>query len=308
MFCVISVGVQAGILIAKEGIAIAKEGIETLDKGLDLYNKHLDKIIPWSEFNKTIAKLNEYRSDYSKEAGALIGDIQTKLRDGLNAYFRATQTIFQWCGLAVGLLEDYKSLFVGELNQDLYNTQRDIILEVLKEGIEKMVKGREELTASSASFSVATGKLTDLNIRLAADFNENSDYYQAQRDHIRKVGYGSAAPFLIFGLAIAAGVVEGVMIPRLNEQMRSIENFYIEMKDEIELSKKNINLTENQLNKEIAHIGELENKAKSAQVFVKTKYTDGIRALLLKSVDKLITNCKEYRARHRDTNPLLKDV
>lgn len=299
---------QAGMAIAKEGLAISKEGIDTLDKGLDLYNKHLDKIIPWSEFNKTIAKLDEFRSDYSIEAGTLIGQIQTQLRDGLNAYFRATQNIFQWCGLAMGLLEDYKSLFDGELNQDIYTNQRDILLQVLQEGIEKMQKGKAELAASSSSFSDATGKLTDLNIRLAADFNENSEYYKAQKAHIRAVGYGSAAPFFIFGLAIAAGVIEGVMIPELNAKMESIEDFYIDMKTEIQVSKMNINLTSDQLNKEIAHIGELENKAITARVFVKTPYTNGIKTLLLRAVNNLIIKCREYRARHRDTNPLLKDA
>lgn len=297
---VISVGPAAGIAIAKEGIAVAKEGIETLDKGLDLYHKQLDKIIPWEEFNITVTKLNQYRSNYSTKAGALIGEVQTKLMDGMDAYSRATQNIYQWSGLAIDLLEPYKELFDGVLNQDLYTTQRQIIIQLLEQGIAKMEMGKAELAASSSSFNVAHGKLTELNRRLKDDFNENSEYYNEQISHIRAVGYRAAAPFSIFGLAIAAGVIEGKLIPDLNAKMREIEKFYDDIENEIQLSKININLTKGRLTDEITHIGELQNKAIAAQVFVRTPYTETIKKTLLKSVDNLLIKCRQYRERHQD--------
>lgn len=296
---------QAGIAIAKEGLAIAKDGIDTLDRGLELYNKHLDKIIPWAELNKTLDKLNEFRSDYSEQAAALISEIQTKMYDGMDAYFRATQNIFQWCGLVLDLLEDYTPLLEGEMNQALYDNQRDIILQALDDGIDRMEKGKEELATSSSSFNVAAGKLTQLNRRLSDDFNENSEYYQAQKAHIRTVGYGAAAPFLIFGITIAAGVIEGVLIPELNAKMEAIEEWYEDLRKEVSLSQMNIMITKDNLNREITHIGELQNKAVTARVFIRTTYTDKIKAKLVKSVNNLIAKCNEYRDRHSKANPEL---
>lgn len=250
---------------AKAGLEIANEGIDTLDKFLDLYNKVLDKVIPWQQFNKTITKLDQFQFDYSKEAAVLIGEIKTKMMDGMDAYFRATESIFEWCHLAIELLESYRTLFKGQMNQEKFDTQRALLLKVLEDGILKMTIGQQQLAQSSSSFNVASGKLETLNHRLASDFNQNSAYFQSQMERVRLTAYLGAAPFSIFGLAIAAGVVEGVLIPKLKAKMAEIEKWYNEVRAEVKISFKNIDDTKAKLNEEIRHIGVLKAQTDSTK-------------------------------------------
>lgn len=135
----------------KEALDIAKEGIESLDKDLDVHQM-ADKVVSWSKLNNIISQLGNHRLDFSKEAATLLSQIETKMLDVTDAYIRATQNIVQWSGLAVELLEPYKSFFDGEMDRDLYNTQRDILLQLLDDGITKINNGHEEIAAVSSSF------------------------------------------------------------------------------------------------------------------------------------------------------------
>lgn len=282
----------------KGGLDIAKEGIATLDKGFELYNKILDKIVPWSELNKTITKLDKYRSDYSEEASALIGDVKTKMMDGMDAYTRATQSVYEWCGLAVRLLATYKILFTGQMNQGKFAASRTFLLQVLEDGIKKMTVGQKELGDSSASFNVAAGKLTQLNHRLAADFDKNSEYCQSQISHIRAVAYGAAAPFLIFGLPIAAGIVEGILVPELHRKMAAIKKWYEDVSADVQNSFKDIDDTKAKLQEEIRNIGELKVQTKETETYIEVDNTPELKEIILKSVLDLIAKCEAYRIRH----------
>lgn len=284
----------------KAGLEVAKEGIDTLDKGIDLYNKILDKVVPWSELNQTITKLDKYRSDYSKEAAALIGEIKTKMMDGMDAYFRATQSVYEWCGLAVRLLTTYTTLFKGQMNQGKFNAQRTLLLKVLDDGIKKMTDGQKQLGDSSSSFNVAAGKLTSLNHRLATDFSQNSEYFQSQISRIRAVAYASAAPFTLLGLSIAAGVVEGKLIPELKAKMASIEKWYKDVTAEVEKSFKNIDDTKAKLKEEIRHIGDLKVQTETTKTYIELDDTPEMKEEVLTSVADLIKKCKEYQNRHMD--------
>jgi len=235
---------------------IAKEGIETLEKGLDLYRKHLVKIIPWEEFNKITAELNEHLSDSTK-AAALIGEIKSKLMAAMDAYLRETQNIYEWCGMVMDLLVPYKSLFDGEMNQEIYSNQRDIIAKVLTEGIAKMQSGKENFSTILTSFNRAYGKVVELNRVDKDDFKGNSELSQAEKADIsKKVG--------------------------------TLQNI--------------IGLTRGRLSDEIIHIGELQNKVLATRVFLQVPNTDNIKAGILRSVDNLLLECKEYRDRHNDYN------
>lgn len=277
---------------------VAKEGIETLDKGIDVYNKILDKVVPWEELNKTITKLDKYRSDYSKEAAELIGEVKTKMLDGMDAYFRATQSVYEWCGLAIKLLNTYTTLFKGQMNQSKFSAQRTLLLKVLDNGLEKMSAGQKQLGDSSSSFNVAAGKLTSLNYRLATDFSENSEYYKSQISRIRAVAYGAAAPFTLLGLSIAAGVVEGKLIPELKAKMASIEKWYKEVTVEVQNSFKNIDETKAMLKQEIRQIGDLRVQTDVTKTMVEMDDSPDLKKEVLASVADLIKKCKEYQTRH----------
>lgn len=304
-------------------MAIAKEGIDALDKAVDLYNKILDKAIPWAELNKTIQKLDEFRADYSQQAANLLGTIQTQLKNGMDAYFRATQSVYEWCGLSINLLNAYRKLFNDQMNQDKFNAQRAILLKILTNGIEKMNAAQRELGTAASAFNEGYGKLTALNTQLKNDFDSNSEYYQAQKTRIRATAYGAASfskffflflQFCIFqhfqnpnaffaailGLIIAAGVVEGKMIPELNAKMESIEKFYQSVTVSIQDAATKIDETKDKLKEEVRIIGDLKVEAEEVQTYVEIDSTTELKDSLLSSVANLIASCEKYRSRHSD--------
>lgn len=272
----------------KAALDIAKEGIESLDKTLDVYHNILDKAVPWKKLNETIAKLGNNHSNYSEKAVALIGQIETKMMDGMDAYIRATQNIFQWCGLTNELLEDYKTLFDGEMDQDIYNTQREILLQVLDNGITRMNKAQEELAASSSSFNVSAGELTQLNHRLADDFDARSEYFNSQMARIRLVALGAAAPFSIFGITIADGIVEGLLISQLKAKMKSTEKFYQDVFVDVENAVKSINDVRAKLEEDIKHIDHTKLQNQNTEINVESNVSPESKEALLQAIEHLI--------------------
>ncbi|EOU0395964.1 hemolysin HlyE, partial [Shigella sonnei] len=102
---------------------------------------------------------------------------------------------------------------------------------VLDDGITKLNEAQKSLLVSSQSFNNASGKLLALDSQLTNDFSEKSSYFQSQVDKIRKEAYAGAAagvvagPFgLIISYSIAAGVVEGKLIPELKNKLKSVQS------------------------------------------------------------------------------------
>ncbi len=91
-------------IVADKTVEVVKNAIETADGALDLYNKYLDQVIPWQTFDETIKELSRFKQEYSQAASVLVGDIKTLLMDSQDKYFEATQTVYEWCGVATQLL------------------------------------------------------------------------------------------------------------------------------------------------------------------------------------------------------------
>ncbi len=105
-------------IVADKTVEVVKNAIETADGALDLYNKYLDQVIPWQTFDETIKELSRFKQEYSQAASVLVGDIKTLLMDSQDKYFEATQTVYEWCGVATQLLAAYIFLF------DEYNEKK----------------------------------------------------------------------------------------------------------------------------------------------------------------------------------------
>ena len=117
-------------IVADKTVEVVKNAIETADGALDLYNKYLDQVIPWQTFDETIKELSRFKQEYSQAASVLVGDIKTLLMDSQDKYFEATQTVYEWCGVATQLLAAYIFLF-DEYNEKKASAQKDILIKVL---------------------------------------------------------------------------------------------------------------------------------------------------------------------------------
>lgn len=276
-------------------IETAREGIAVAGEALDLYNRVLDQVVPWQSFEETLAELDHFRSDYSKESGDLLGQIKTCLMDGMDAYFRSTQSVYEWSSLVVKLLDVYIQLF-DQNDETKSESQKSILVSVLGDGIEKMKVAQKELENSSSSFNQAAGKLTSLNHRLAIEFDSKSDYYAEKVAMLRIKGYSGAAIFGLTGLGVAYIVLENKMIPELTAKLESIKRFYEDAQSKVSKAFDDIDETKNKLKDEIRVIGDLKVQTLETKTFV--VMDKDLCDVAINSARELIEKCHEYRKRH----------
>ena len=277
-------------IVADKTVEVVKNAIETADGALDLYNKYLDQVIPWQTFDETIKELSRFKQEYSQAASVLVGDIKTLLMDSQDKYFEATQTVYEWCGVATQLLAAYILLF-DEYNEKKASAQKDILIKVLDDGITKLNEAQKSLLVSSQSFNNASGKLLALDSQLTNDFSEKNSYFQSQVDKIRKEAYAGAAAGVVagpFGLtisySIAAGVVEGKLIPELKNKLKSVQSFFTTLSNTVKQANKDIDAAKLKLTTEIAAIGVIKTETETTRFYV--DYDDLMLSLLKVSGQK----------------------
>lgn len=221
-------------IVADKTVEVVKNAIETADGALDLYNKYLDQVIPWQTFDETIKELSRFKQEYSQAASVLVGDIKTLLMDSQDKYFEATQTVYEWCGVATQLLAAYILLF-DEYNEKKASAQKDILIKVLDDGIKKLC-------------------------------------------------------------SIAAGVVEGKLIPELKNKLKSVQNFFTTLSNTVKQANKDIDAAKLKLTTEIVAIGEIKTETETTRFYV--DYDDLMLSLLKEAAKKMINTCNEYQKRH----------
>lgn len=300
LFLIAVTSCTAGVAPTENPLNTIKEGMKAADKALGLYDKILNEIIPWETFDQTIQEFDRHREDYSNESGQLITEIKTIVLKGLNSYSMSTKSINEWCGKAAYSLGLYLKLFKANSA-----TEKRILVDVLDKGIIKMNEAQQHLSKSFEAFNSAAGKLSTLNTQLKNDFDKNSEYYRKQIDKIRTEAYAGAAsgavlgPFgLIIAYSIAAGVIEGKLVPELNAKMDSIKAFYVDLKQTLEKANMDIDTTKTQLQTEIQTIGDLKVETENTQAIIPLDEFETLRDEVIKAVTQLIAHCSDYRQRH----------
>lgn len=264
----------------------------------------LDQIIPWKTYEETVKELDRFRDDYSNESGQLVGEVKTLIMNAGDNYFSATQSIYEWCGLTKNLLAIYLRLFEKRTSKT-YESQKTLLLKVLDDGLIKMSAGQDKLNQCSLNFNNVAGKLTTLKTRLSNDFNTESSYFQGKVDKIRKEAYGGAAVGLVFGpfgamisYSIAAGVVEGKLIPELVEKFAATKDYFDKLRVTIDKTNGDIDTTKVKLRDEFKQIGVLKGQTEETKTLVSLDDMDHLRDVILDSVNNLILQCNEYQERH----------
>lgn len=281
-----------------------KEGIDTADKMMDLYNKHLDRIVPWKEFKETLDELDKFRGNYSVESAALIGDIKTLMMDGMDSYFSASQSVYEWAGTVIPHLTTYVKLF-DSYSAEIAEIQKKLLLDVMNEGEERMTDAQNDLGKSSSSFNSVAGKLSTLHGRFAVEFDEKSEYFQTKMSEIRLKGYAGGAWFGPIGVGVAAAVIEGKLIPEIKAKMEKIEAFYDTLSGKMQQAFQDIERTKMTLQIEIQHIGNLKVRTKNTNTYVGMDKVPDLREMVIKSALDLVAQCDEYRKRHINKTDLV---
>ena len=284
----------------KEVVGVVKDAIETANSALDLYNRAVDQIIPWGKYEEIIKEIDRYKNDYSQKSSILVGEVKTLLLNAQDAYYSSTQKIYQWCGLTRNLLPVYLNALDDPAKID---AQKAIIVRVLDDGILQMGNSINELEKCSLSFNGMAGKLTQLDAQLRDDSDVKSEYFQHQVDNLRKQAYGGAAagialgPFgLIISYSIAAGVLEGKLIPELKKKLQSVKDFFQKLRTQVASSHTDIETAKKEIKEEVARIGKLKIETETTKVFV--DIGPALKIEIREAASKLLLQCQAYQRKH----------
>lgn len=246
--------------------------------------------------------MDKFRDDYSDESALLIAEIRTLMWHGIDSYFSASQNVYEWTGLAMSHLKLYIRLF------DMYSTrtaqsQKQLLIAMLADGVEKMTAAQDQLGKSSMSFNRVFGKLTILLVRLESEFDERSEFYQSKLAILRTITKGAKYVGQIpglFGLTVKhlGGLLEEHVTLVLAAKLDSITQFYDNLKEKVHQAFADIYKTKSILNNEIERIGELKVQTQQTQTFVGLDSLPEIRDLAIQYAQELIDKCQEYRHSH----------
>lgn len=117
--------------------------------------------------------------------------------------------------------------------------------------------------------------------------------------------YAGGALFGIPGLLIAHFFAVGKFVPALMEKLDGIEKFYKNLKEKVEESTKNIDKIKSALKTEIKHIADLKIQTENTKSYIDLDSIPKMRDDIIESVQKLIKNCIDYRARHNNKEDVL---
>lgn len=111
-------------------VAAARDSMKAAEKVLDQFIG-IDKQVPWTTINKKLSEFDDHNDNYSPNAAALIGKIQTHLMNGIDEYFEATHRVSEWAALVAPLLKAQNALFNGH-NAAKAVAQQRLFLKVLR--------------------------------------------------------------------------------------------------------------------------------------------------------------------------------
>lgn len=96
--------------------------------------------------------------------------------------------------------------------------------------------------------------------------------------------------------SVAAGVVEGKLIPELKNKLKSVQSFFTTLSNTVKQANKDIDTAKLKLTTEIAAIGEIKTETETTRFYV--DYDDLMLSLLKEAAKKMINTCNEYQKRH----------
>ncbi|ENM6768417.1 hemolysin HlyE, partial [Escherichia coli] len=89
---------------------------------------------------------------------------------------------------------------------------------------------------------------------------------------------------LIISYSIAAGVVEGKLIPELKNKLKSVQNFFTTLSNTVKQANKDIDAAKLKLTTEIVAIGEIKTETETTRFYV--DYDDLMLSLLKEAAKK----------------------
>ncbi|KAG4075094.1 hypothetical protein HA402_008159 [Bradysia odoriphaga] len=280
-------------------VKTTKQGFLIVGKCVEMY-KVLDVTVPWKVIKETIKTQDLRSANYTIETGEIVGKVKTLTYEAADKYFSAKEIMYEMCSLANSLIAAYKKMF-NTHDPSNFPAQKQLLLRVLDNGMEKMTAAHVELDRCSTNFDLAAKELTVLLAQLTIDFSPESEYMKSVYAKIRRREYGSATvgavlgPFgLLISEAIAATNVEGRIIPDMQKKFDKIKNFYESLKTQIENASTDIKNARKNLDMEIEII-RLQNNTTQQTQSLESLDMNGFHDEIIGPVNDYLKQCGDLK-------------
>ena len=301
--------------MAATAIGLATGGISAVKQAMTVISELMDATIPWNDFREIIKRLKESKDQYSNQAASVVGEVAKLLLDSCDSYVSSVNNVDNWCKSAVQHLEVFLNLFAGITDKETAEAQKTLLLAVLNNGQAAISKALEDLNTCNERFNSLTAKMIELETIFENDFRESSAYFANSLKQLRQRAYGGAAAGVLFfgpiGLAIsysiAAGVVEGNLVPQLKRAFRATRQKFANLQKTLIKAKTVLQSAKDDINEEITRVNNISSQIATTNGFANawaaapTPLFDSLK----KSTNGLIKMCADYSAsaqRKRATN------
>lgn len=171
----------------KNSLETVKQALDAADNILLFYIETLDEV----GLKKIVDGLKSELSDsrpISVEDANLIGDITTKLMNGLDEWNFASQFISEAFGVANGLLPAYLKLFDHvHIDDRTSSAQKTLLLNMLNSVITSSNRAQAKLNETISEFKTVIEKSAELQAAYKNKSDEKSESINRVCDHLRIV-------------------------------------------------------------------------------------------------------------------------
>lgn len=297
------------------------EKIKTVNAALLKYDRELDRMVPFKEIREALQGLDIMAQNYT---GSSIEDISRASHSGYQAtdsYFRATDTIIQWCSKA-------ETVF-----NYLLDSEDDLDQELIEKGVKKTLKeGLDAFKRSIKTLETVADHLSKMERALRPvpeDLKKELREIQLMENHAvgklrgKKLKINTALTMLgmlvgfilsfylgpigggIIGLgikmsltAIPTAVIEGRMVPSMDQKLKIAEAYYLSVIQTVEHSKANVTNVRDALHKRLYFVDIDLKTDKEVDVDSNVRRNESEADLIRKELRRFLSTLREMMSRH----------
>lgn len=267
-------------------VATVKESIDAANKALSTYDEFVVRVVPAKELKESLDELDKYRNDFSKDIALLFTEVRTRMMDGLDTYFYASQHIYEWASSTATQLKLYVKLFNGHDIMES-ESQQKLLIEMLGGAAEQLRAAQTNLDKSVSSFYAVAEKLTALRNRFGPHFYERNKDFQSEM---------GVEPVFLLEWADTDHVRN--LMNKMGEIMKICDNLF----EKSNAATFGMIYAEKLLLKSIKLISNLKTMNQQRASLANLEMSD--RNMLVKLAQDLITKCEEYRTEHSQKSNL----
>lgn len=275
---------------------VASKSLGKAGEILDIYDQNFGiKSNTWKNFHESLSILVSSQHTFPEECQPKFSEIENDLRSVEYNHVVSTQIISFWCQESTPKLQTYLRLLNGGHDRAYAESQRQILIDVLKNGVQKLNNALDLLRSCITLLSNAAGNVIVLDNQVESIRRSRTGRLEEQKKNVRDTQWW----FFIFpplGTTVTL-INELDTIPRINNKIGDINFNFQRLRNNVKNVESDIRSARDELKREIISLENLECQASVTQKYVQLSYQS--KLLIELHTNNLIGKCASYREKHR---------